>query len=92
MGIYKIPLTYKAGEFKFHELNISEENESLNLDYDAEHQMITYNVPMYENKARIYTVPNGLMPNGLTAVYNDSGNYPIGNMIMLDDEPLAVLC
>lgn len=73
MSIYKIPLKFKAGEFKFSELNIGKEDESLNLDYDTEYQMLTYNVPMYENEARIYTVPTGEMPNGLTAMYGDSG-------------------
>ena len=73
MSIYKIPLKFKAGEFKFSELNIGKEDEGLNLDYNTEYQMLAYNVPMYENKARIYMVPKDLMPNGLTAVYGDSG-------------------
>lgn len=73
MSIYKIPLKFKAGEFKFSELNHGKEDESLNLNYDTEYQMLTYNVPMYENKARIYAVPGNLMPDGLTAVYSDSG-------------------
>lgn len=73
MSIYKIPLKFKAGKFKFSELNIGEEDESLNLDYDTEYQMMTYNVPMYEHESRIYTVPRELMPNGLTAAYGDSG-------------------
>ena len=74
MSIYKIPLKFKAGEFKFSELNIGKEDESLNLNYNAEYQMLTYNVPMYENRARIYRVPKELIPNGLTAVYGDSGD------------------
>lgn len=73
MSIYKIPLKFKAGEFKFGELNIENENKSLDLDYDTEYQMLTYNVPMYENEVRIYTVPRGLMPDGLIAVYNENG-------------------
>ena len=74
MSIYKIPLKYKAGEFKFSELNIGEEDESLHLDYNTEYQMLTYNVPIYEGqKAKIYLVPEDFMPNGLTAVYGDSG-------------------
>lgn len=73
MSVYRIPLKYKAGEFKFSELNTDMEKESLNLDYDTEHQLITYSVPMYKNSARIYTVPRDLMPDGLTAVYNDAG-------------------
>lgn len=73
MSIYKIPLKFKVGEFKFSELNISEEGESLNLDYDTEYKMLTYNVPIYENKAKIYMVSEELMPNGLTAAYGDSG-------------------
>ena len=73
MSIYKIPLKFTAGKFKFSELNIGKEDESLNLNYDTEYQLLTYNVPMYENKARIYMVPRGIMPNGLTAVYDESG-------------------
>lgn len=74
MSIYKIPLKFKAGEFKYSELNIDKEDESLDLDYNTEYQMLTYNVPMYENKAKIYMVPKDLMPNGLIAVYGDSGD------------------
>lgn len=73
MSVYKIPLKWKAGEYKFDELHIDDTNKCLELDYDENHQMLTYNVPMYENAARIYTVPNNLIPNGLTAVYGDSG-------------------
>lgn len=100
MSIYKIPLKFKTGEFKFSELNSCKEDESLNLDYDTEYQMITYKVPMYENEARIYTVPRDFMPGALTAVYGDSGeldtadnsgNYPVENMFMLDYEPLGVM-
>lgn len=73
MSIYKIPLEFKTGEFQFSELNIGKGNQSLNFDYDNEYQMITYNVPMYGNETKIYTVPRVLMPNGLTAVYGDGG-------------------
>ncbi len=73
MSVYKIPLRLKAGEFKFSELNVGEEDESLELDYDTEYQLMTYQVPVYENEARIYTVPRVLMPDGLTAVYDGSG-------------------
>lgn len=73
MCIYKIPLKFKAGQFKFNELNIGQEDESLSFHYDTEYQLLTYNVPMYENEARIYMVPRVLMPNGLAVVYSDSG-------------------
>lgn len=73
MSIYKIPLKFKAGEFKFNELDDIKKGECLELDYDNEYQMITYNVPMYENEARIYTVPRALMPKALTAVYDKNG-------------------
>lgn len=63
MCIYKIPLKFKAGQFKFNELNIGKEDESLSFHYDTEYQLLTYNVPMYENEARIYMVPRVLMPN-----------------------------
>lgn len=73
MGIYKIPLNYTAGEFKFKELPKRKPNECLVLDYDDEYETIDYNVPIYGNEARIYTVPRQLMPNALTAVYGDDG-------------------
>lgn len=81
MSVYKIPLKFKAGEFKFSELNLGKEDESLNLDYDTEYQMITYKVPMYENEARIYTVPRDFMPGALTAVYGDSGELDKVNLV-----------
>lgn len=73
MGIFRIPLKFATGEFKFSELNIGKEDESLNLNYDTEYQLLTYNVPMYENIARIYMVQKGIMPDGLIAVYGNSG-------------------
>jgi len=73
MDIYKIPLTFKAGKFKFSELNTCEENKILILNYQAKHQLMTYNVPIYQNKVRLFFVPQNLMPDGLCAVYGDSG-------------------
>lgn len=73
MGIYKIPLEFKAGEFKFGELPDYKNGECLELDYDNEYQIMTYEVPLYENEARIYTVPRELIPSGLTAAYDDDG-------------------
>lgn len=73
MGIYKIPLKFKAGEFKFNELNTDNTEDCLELDYDNEYQMIDYTVPMYGNEAHIYTVPRELMPNALTAFYDKNG-------------------
>lgn len=68
---FRIPMQFKAGSFKFNELNGS--GETLVLNYDDNYQLLTYDVPLYENEARIYTVPRDKMPNELTAVYNDSG-------------------
>lgn len=73
MSVYKIPLKFKAGEFKFNELNIDNTEDCLELDYDNEYQMIDYTVPMYGNEAHIYTVPRELMPNALTAFYDKNG-------------------
>ena len=75
MSIYKIPLKFKTGVFRYSELELipDKEDGSLELDYNAEYRMLTYRVPMYKNKARIYTVPEEQMPDGLTAVYGDSG-------------------
>lgn len=73
MGVYKIPLKFKAGEFKFGELGDIKNGECLELDYDSEYQLITYNAPMYGSEVRIYTVPRELMPNALTAVYDKNG-------------------
>ena len=73
MGVYKIPLRYTAGSFKFSELGRVENCECLELDYDDEYQMVTYNAPMYGSEVRIYTVPRELMPNALSAVYGNDG-------------------
>ncbi len=73
MGVYKIPLRFTAGSFKFSELGRVENCECLELDYDDEYQMITYNAPMYGSEVRIYTVPRELMPNALSAVYGSDG-------------------
>lgn len=73
MGVYKIPLKFEAGEFKFGELDDIKRGECLELDYDNEYQMITYDAPMYGSEVRVYTVPRALMPNALTAVYGKNG-------------------
>lgn len=73
MSIYKIPLNYKAGPYRYDELDIDEKDENLSLDYNTKHQMMSYTVPVYNNKARIYTIARELIPNGLTTVYNDCG-------------------
>lgn len=73
MGVYKIPLKFKAGEFKFGEFDDIKRGECLELDYDNEYQMITYDAPMYGSEVRVYTVPRALMPNALTAVYDKNG-------------------
>lgn len=72
MTDYAVPLRFKAGTFKFNELAPSD-GDTLTLCYDEEYQLLTYDVPMYENEVRIYTVPRELMPNGLTAVYGKDG-------------------
>lgn len=73
MSIYKIPLKFKAGEFKFDEID-TVVGECLALDYDNEYQLITYNVPLYGGEARLYTVPRELMPEALTAMYDSNGD------------------
>lgn len=71
--VYKIPLRYAEGSFKFSELGRVKNGECLELDYDDEYQMITYDAPMYGSEVRIYTVPRELMPNALSAVYGSDG-------------------
>lgn len=71
--VYKIPLRYAEGSFKFSELGSVKNCECLELDYDDEYQMITYDAPMYGSEVRVYTVPRGLMPNALSAVYGSDG-------------------
>lgn len=70
---YIIPLKFKAGEFKFNEIETGA-GDCLTLDYNNEYQLITYNVPLYGGEARLYTVPRELMPEALTAVYDNNGN------------------
>lgn len=72
MSVYKIPRKFKAGEFKFGELNDSD-SECLELNFDEEYELLTYDAPVYENEVRVYTVPRELMPNALTAVYDKDG-------------------
>lgn len=81
MSVYKIPLKFKAGEFKFGELE-NTDGECLELDYDNEYQMINYDAPMYESEVRVYTVPRDKMPDGLTAVYDKNGEL---EKVELDD-------
>lgn len=69
---YTVPLQFKAGTFKFNELDPSDED-TLTLCYDEKYQLLTYDAPLYGNEVRIYTVPREQMPNGLTAVYDDTG-------------------
>lgn len=71
--VYKIPLKFTEGSFKFSELGRVKNGECLELDYDDEYQLITYNAPMYGSEVRIYTVPRELMPNALSAVYGSDG-------------------
>lgn len=87
MGVYKIPRKFKAGEFKFNELNNSD-GEHLELDYDEEYQLLTYNAPMYESEVRVYTVPREKIPDELTAVYDKDGAL---EKITLPGEPERLL-
>ena len=72
MAEYIVPLQFKAGTFKFDELD-TVDGDVLTLCYDENYQLLTYNAPPEGNEVRVYTVPRELMPNGLTAVYDDKG-------------------
>ncbi len=72
MSVYKIPLKFKAGEFKFTELNVSD-GECIELNYDETYGLLTYEAPIYENEVRVYSVPRELMPNALTVLYDKNG-------------------
>ena len=72
MADYIIPLQFKAGAFKFDELD-AVDGEALTLCYDEKYQLLTYDTPLEGSEVRVYTVPRELMPNGLTAVYDDTG-------------------
>lgn len=73
MVTYEIPMRGETGKFKFDALDMEKANEGLLLCYDEEHELLTYDVPMYGNEARIYTVPKNQMPDELTIVYGDNG-------------------
>lgn len=73
MSVYKIPLKFKTGDYKFNEFPDYKEGECLELDYDNEYQTMDYTVPMYGSEARIYTVPRELIPNALIASYDKNG-------------------
>lgn len=87
MSEYKIPRKFKAGEYKFGELNNSD-GECLELDYDEEYQLLTYEAPMYESEVRVYTVPREKMPSELTAVYDKDGTL---EKVVLPGEPERLL-
>lgn len=72
MADYIVPLKFKAGEFKFNELDASD-GDTLTLCYDEKYQLLTYDTPLEGNEVRVYTVPRAQMPNGLTTVYDDTG-------------------
>lgn len=72
MSVYKIPRKFKAGDFKFGDFK-DLDGECLELNFDEEYELLTYNAPMYENEVRVYTVPRELMTNALTAVYDKDG-------------------
>ena len=71
MSVYKIPRKFKAGEFKFTELDSSDE--CIEPNYDETYGLLTYEAPMYENEVRVYCVPKELMPNALAALYGKNG-------------------
>lgn len=89
MDTYKIPLTFRAGKFKFGELNACEENEVLNLNYKVKYQRLTYNVPVYQNEVRLFFVPQNLIPDGLCAVYDDSGELDKIELVEAGDTRLV---
>lgn len=72
MSVYNISRKFKAGEFKFDELE-NADGECLELDYDEEYQLLTYEAPMIESEVRVYTVPRDKVPDELTAVYDKNG-------------------
>lgn len=72
MSVYKIPRKFKAGEFKFTELNGSD-GERIELNYDETYGLLTYEAPIYENEVRVYSVPRELIPNALTVLYDKNG-------------------
>ena len=72
MAEYIVPLQFKAGTFNFDELD-TVDGDNLTLCYDEKYQLLTYDTPLGGSEVRVYTVPREFMPNGLTAVYDDSG-------------------
>lgn len=68
MSEYKIPREFQAGEYKFGELNGSDE--CLVFNYDEKYELLTYEAPVIESEVRVYTVPREKMPAELTAVYD----------------------
>lgn len=87
MSEYKIPRKFKAGEFKFGELE-NADGECLEFDYDEKYQLLTYEAPMYESEVRVYTVPREKMSSELTAVYDKDGAL---EKVVLPGEPERLL-
>ena len=71
-----IPLTYKEGVHSV--VDFSKDingNDAISFDYDAQYQMLTYNIPVGEGRREmtLYSVPEGELVRTLRAFYGKGG-------------------
>lgn len=68
---YNVPLRFSAGKFGFYELPQTEEG--IELCYDDDYDILSYDEPKYKSEVKLYSVPKELMPKAIAAYYNGSG-------------------
>ena len=71
-----IPLTYKEGVHSV--VDFSKDingNDAISFDYDAQYQMLTYNIPVGKGRREmtLYSVPEGELVRTLRAFYGKGG-------------------
>lgn len=72
MLFYDVPLEYKEGEFTVEETDSIDADDFLELEYDEEYEILSYDEPKSENTINIYSVPQEAAPN-TKAVYDNNG-------------------
>ncbi|MCI8811278.1 MAG: hypothetical protein HFF84_14505, partial [Oscillibacter sp.] len=74
--LHSIPLTYKEGVYSV--VDFSKDlngDDAISLDYDAQYQMLTYNIPVGKDRREmnLYSVPEGELVRTLRAFYGKGG-------------------
>lgn len=83
MKEYKIPLQLKSGKFHFSELPTN--NEDILLFSCEKFDILSYFVPKYRTKVKLYNITEQLLQDCLYATYNDNRQLKYVELIQGDD-------